>query len=709
MTKRVAFIGTIKGTIEIEDLFEIQPPPTPDPDPGPGEQAPEVQTNSATDVNQTSATLRGTILSLGSQTAGDPVMTLRGYPISGTVGSTGGDTPQRTATGFQNDYTWYHAPNMRAYPTCVLSNTLRTGGLPFRDYLPFSIDVNMTMGRGHHGSVWWHVGSNFDGEPVGATHYEIDLCEYVVDGSNLAAGLFVSQGTHSTVPADDGGDYAFGITTQVWRNHAIAEEGNDLVWRVDGVETYRTPKAPWLDVNMMLVIGFEIGGGWPGPPVDDLPKGQPADPTTGTPWPAEMRLRNMVMGGVPISFDGQYGQVYEPQSADAAPWTGQNLAEYWNAAWPFGYNRISPYGFGERRLFGNSTREAVCGNNWYGNTLENSPGNKTITQALIEDGWPNPSVIQLSNLVDVVSLFQYRVVGATEWTETAPVERTATGLFTASVTTLTDNTDYEVRAVLAYGDGQRVYGQTLTFATAEFPVAPDLTREEELLSLSPRAVWRVNGPENELTDLVAARHGTVVTGSTTRGITPLTEGDVPARAFNGNARAEVPHNAAFWTGASAAIYVEFMVRFGSAWDCLFSTHATDGWGTAGALEMTVRGDRAIRVQVRNDVGAGMTNIFIPGLDEAVGKIEDAKPYRLLFQVDEVNNQMWAWLAYNDGTSVVVEEYGPTTIAQGLTSTSPVLIGARIGSSNLNGALSWVGVFPVLDAGQRETLLGGAPA
>ena len=311
------------------------------------------------------------------------VMTLRAYPVSGNPGVDPG-TPK---SGYQDHYNWYHSLGARAYPSCVITNALSTGPVQFQDFLPFSIDVNVTMGRGHHGSVWWHVGSTTDGDPTGLTNSEIDLCEYVVDANNLGVGLFISQGT---IGADGDGAYEFGVTTETWRTHSIEVDGSDLVWKIDGVEKHRQASAPWLTLPVMLVVGFEIGGNWPGLPVDDDPKGQPADPTAGTPWPAEMRLRNLIIAGVNTNFAGEYGEVFDQQVAGFPWYDGTDFGAYWNAGYPFGYKRAVSYSYGDRRLFGNDGKEAACGNGWLGNTFDASPGTTSIVEALVADGWSDP-------------------------------------------------------------------------------------------------------------------------------------------------------------------------------------------------------------------------------------------------------------------------------------------------------------------------------
>ena len=62
--------------------------------------------------------------------------------------------------------------------------------------------------------------------------------------------------------------------------------------------------------------------------------------------------------------------------------------------------------------------------------------------------------------------FQYRQVGASTWTETAPQTLSATGSFSESVSGLAENTDYEFRARTDASDGDSDTGATATFTTS---------------------------------------------------------------------------------------------------------------------------------------------------------------------------------------------------------------------------------------------------
>ena len=67
--------------------------------------------------------------------------------------------------------------------------------------------------------------------------------------------------------------------------------------------------------------------------------------------------------------------------------------------------------------------------------------------------------------------FQYREVGASIWTSTAPQSLASLGAFTQAITGLTSNTNYEYRTVINYGTGYN-YGTVESFQTLKQDPAP---------------------------------------------------------------------------------------------------------------------------------------------------------------------------------------------------------------------------------------------
>ena len=79
----------------------------------------------------------------------------------------------------------------------------------------------------------------------------------------------------------------------------------------------------------------------------------------------------------------------------------------------------------------------------------------------------NGDLTDLGDFDPVQARFQYRVQGAGEWLLTAQQERSATGTYSQGLSGLADDTTYEFRAMVEYGDNEEVFGSTLTFTTDE--------------------------------------------------------------------------------------------------------------------------------------------------------------------------------------------------------------------------------------------------
>lgn len=68
--------------------------------------------------------------------------------------------------------------------------------------------------------------------------------------------------------------------------------------------------------------------------------------------------------------------------------------------------------------------------------------------------------------------FEWRAVGADAWNATSKQTRSSTGSFSADINNLSDNTDYEYRAVAESSDGSTDTGSVVAFSTVSGSTAP---------------------------------------------------------------------------------------------------------------------------------------------------------------------------------------------------------------------------------------------
>lgn len=111
----------------------------------------------------------------------------------------------------------------------------------------------------------------------------------------------------------------------------------------------------------------------------------------------------------------------------------------------------------------------------------------------------NGNVTNLAEEATVARTFDYRVVGAGSWTRTTPETGIdATGAYTAAISSLNAEKDYEYRAVVIYDTDQEVYGTTESFTTLAAPAsAPPVVTTQAATDVAKNTVT-LNG---NLTDL----------------------------------------------------------------------------------------------------------------------------------------------------------------------------------------------------------------
>jgi hypothetical protein len=228
---------------------------------------------------------------------------LRCYPVPA-----GGDGTKTWKQYFQWDRD--NTPTNEQYAVAGMINTAtRTAGerKTLRQQLPFATRIRLlSHGRGHHLALWFFV--------YGSSAYsEIDIAEFVIDNRtpNLGAGLFCSTGIHTggnpSVPGFfdiRGGSYFINR----WMVFTMELVGSNLVIKRDGETLLTFPAAPWIDQPMYYMMTYEGGGGknvdsrqmngsWSGTFLGDpVPRAQPADPTTATPWPAAVEIDYLRFG-----------------------------------------------------------------------------------------------------------------------------------------------------------------------------------------------------------------------------------------------------------------------------------------------------------------------------------------------------------------------------------------------------------------------------
>lgn len=90
----------------------------------------------------------------------------------------------------------------------------------------------------------------------------------------------------------------------------------------------------------------------------------------------------------------------------------------------------------------------------------------------IDEATINGTLANMMGEATVDCYFQYREVGAEEWTATSAQELSEVGAFNEVLSSLDGSTNYEFRAVLSYGEGPTLeYGETLSFYTLSAPSA----------------------------------------------------------------------------------------------------------------------------------------------------------------------------------------------------------------------------------------------
>ncbi len=146
---------------------------------------------------------------------------------------------------------------------------------------------------------------------------------------------------------------------------------------------------------------------------------------------------------------------------------------------------------------------ANCGTNysaWVQDTFTTTAGHQAVQVTTVQptaitqtNATFQGTYVQGSEAVTAIG-FEYKTTAATTWTDQA-VTTVATP-FTYAITTLTANTNYEVRAYAVTATDGRVFGDTLTFATPAI-VPPTVT------TLAPTAI----------TSTAATFNGTIVQGS----------------------------------------------------------------------------------------------------------------------------------------------------------------------------------------------------
>ena len=327
--------------------------------------------------------------------AGAPAapLTLRGYPVSGTVSGA-------TRTGGQDTYQWFNPDDTRAYVAGSMSDHIKHNGRGINELLPIEFDMTVNaLGRGQHFAAWLY---RQDWESA-VRPSEVDFIEVVIDGSNLPAGILYSTGSHRP----SGGssyvsDAQISQANRVGVRHTVRTEfdGNDMVWKVDGTEIRRETnvKATWEAEGAVFDLAFtwEIGGSWPGAVVDETPKGQPADPTTATPWPCEVVIHSLNVAGKEYDFSGNDGAVINRNEwyaiVEANAFDFNTIPdEEWIASFSFGKN-LSGFNAGDLRLFGNNSLAVMANDTWNGQDDDGAD----IAVFLDEtDGWPDPFLIKV--------------------------------------------------------------------------------------------------------------------------------------------------------------------------------------------------------------------------------------------------------------------------------------------------------------------------
>jgi len=334
-----------------------------------------------------------------------PELSLRGYPLAGGI---------NPRTGLQAVFNWYNDdpeadPPIynRAYVCGSISDHWKEGFRAPLSLLPFSVDFYVeALGRGQHFPVYT-IAKYWDP----ANEYaEIDNIEIVLDKNNLGVGIIFSVGTHR--PGGGATYIPDSVVAQAdrigkWHTSAVDMDGDDMVWTLNGTEVRRevNVRAGWEAQAAVqghcVVAGWEIGGNWPGKPLSEAPASQPADPTTGTPWPCGVRLRNLIVGGQPAPLSGEAGGVINRQEwgdlLAAANWDAAAARaatpQRWIASLPFGHypTEAQPTWFnaGDLRLYGNDEHASKSNDTWTGE------GSTTIVNALAGEGWSDPYLIRV--------------------------------------------------------------------------------------------------------------------------------------------------------------------------------------------------------------------------------------------------------------------------------------------------------------------------
>lgn len=134
------------------------------------------------------------------------------------------------------------------------------------------------------------------------------------------------------------------------------------------------------------------------------------------------------------------------------------------------------------------------------------------------------SVTDLGNASSADVSFEYRAVGQSSWTTTTVQTLTSTGGFSASISDLTDGTEYEFRATAEASDGDTDTGTLVTFTTvtAESDPGIDSFSVSEAGSPNPHteisADWTVSDADGDLSAVTASvsnTSGTTVRSNTT--------------------------------------------------------------------------------------------------------------------------------------------------------------------------------------------------
>lgn len=321
-----------------------------------------------------------------------PTMILRGYPVSGDPGTAG--NPGVDASGFQAIYEWNHAKGERSYVVGHVSDHISQGYRDLSAMLPIEMEYRITLfGRGMHLAVWT---SHKDWDSA-TFPSEVDLLEYAITGSDPSAGIVVAVSTHrpgggSSAVSNDFMPQADRIGK--WHSLKLDWDGNDLVWYINGFQVRREAdtKSLWTDIPQIFQISWEIGGNWPGLPLTEEPGGQPADPTTDTPWPCEAQFRNMSFAGVPVDLAGAGGQIINSNDYLARHIANGNtkptVSERWAASFPPYYGDADGPVMGWLRLTTNNDKGVACDNNWTGHAdAPGGMGTLTVQEMLVAEGW----------------------------------------------------------------------------------------------------------------------------------------------------------------------------------------------------------------------------------------------------------------------------------------------------------------------------------